>query len=259
MIESRDPSPAVTRALRVLAVLEESGGTPQPLSVIARAVGIAKSSASNLCAALEKAQMIQRVESGYRLGVRTAELGGAFASQFNQVREFFSVVESDPDLVGHVVQIATQDGPDALYLARHEGRHYRLGTPLGSRLPLIYCAVGNAMLISAPDDRIAPLLEGDALRPRTDRSSLDADQIWSRIRRAREVGYAIDEGESFDGVFGIAAPLEPWQPGDPQMAIGVPIPVHEADGPTVERLAAAVVRAAKKLTNPLSLPPVPRN
>ena len=33
--------------------------------------------------------MVQRVPLGYQLGRRTAELGGAFAAQFHQVREFY--------------------------------------------------------------------------------------------------------------------------------------------------------------------------
>ncbi|GAA1489174.1 IclR family transcriptional regulator [Brachybacterium sacelli] len=255
MSDPRDPSPAITRGLRILEVLESAAGNPQTLSDIARAVGIAKSSASNLCAALEKERMIQRVESGYRLGMRTAELGGAFALQFNQVREFFTLVEADPELSEHVVQIATRLEADAVYLARHEGRRYRLGTPLGSRLPLVYCAVGTAMLLKEPDEQIAPLLRKDALRPPTAQSSRDAAEISARIRRAREAGYAVDRGESFEGVHGVAAPLEPWRPGDPPMAIGVALPADEADEATIERIGAAVLRVTQRLTNPLARRP----
>lgn len=255
MSDSRDPSPAVSRALHILATLEASGGMPQSLSDIARMVGIAKSSASNICAVLERERMVYRVESGYRLGMRTAELGGAFASQFNQVREFFAVVEADRVLSGHVVQVATMDPPDAIYLARHEGRRHRLGTPLGSRLPLIYCAVGNAMLMTMRDEHIALLLDEAAFVPLTEHSSRYPEQVWKKIRRARERGFAVDRGEAFEGVHGIAAPLDPWQPGDPPMAIGVALPASEADGSIVEEVGAAVVRAAERLTNPFSRRP----
>lgn len=255
MSETRDPSPAITRGLRILDVLERAAGNPQTLSDIARAVGIAKSSASNICAALEAERMIQRVGSGYRLGMRTAELGGSFALQFNQVREFFAVVEADPQLSEQVVQIATRDEADAIYLARHEGRRHRLGTPLGSRLPLVYCAVGTAMLLREDEGQITPLLRPDALRPPTSRSSRDAGEISARIRRAREVGYAVDRGESIEGVHGVAAPLEPWRPGDPPMAIGVALSTDEADDETIERIGAAVLRVAATLTNPLARRP----
>lgn len=255
MNEIRDPSPAVGRAMRILEALEASGGAPQSLSDIARTVGIAKSSASNICAALERERMIHRAGSGYRLGLRTAELGGAFAAQFNQVREFFEVVESDPVLSRQVVQIATLDSPNALYLARHEGRRHRLGTPLGSRLPLIYCAVGNAMLMPMPDEEIEPLVQEQVKSPRTERSTRSPEVFWRHLRAAREQGFAEDPGESFEGIHGIAAPLPPWQPGDPHMAIGVALPADEADPETVAALGRAVVDVADRLTNPLARRP----
>lgn len=252
MPEVRDPSPAVSRALRILAVLERSAGRPQTLSEIARAVGIAKSSASNICQALENEGVIQRLDSGYRLGIRTAELGGAFAGQFNQVREFFGVVESDPVLSGHVVQIAMIDGPDAIYVARHEGRADRLGTPLGSRLPLVFCAVGNAMLAAMEERELEGVIAQADLSPKTSRSVGSVEHVREKVRHARELGYAVDAGESFGGIHGVAVPLEPWQPGDPQMAIGVALRSGEADDRTVATLGEALMAAARSLTNPMA-------
>lgn len=238
--------------MRILEVLEASGGAPQSLSEIARAVGIAKSSASNICVALERERMIHRAGNGYRLGMRAAELGGAFAAQFNQVREFFAVVEEHPLLSRQVVQIATLDMPDALYLARHEGRRHRLGTPLGSRLPLIYCAVGSAMMMPMPDGELSTIIAEQVKSPRTAYSTRSPEAVWERLRASRERGYAVDPGESFEGIHGIAAPLPPWQPGDPHMAVGVALPADEADDETVSALGAAVIDAARQLTNPLA-------
>src|SRR5699024_11208707 len=119
---SRDPAPAVTRSLRILTLLAEAAGTALTLSDIARALGLAKSSTANLCLALEQGEMIQRTAEGYRLGRRTAELGGAYALGFNQVREFFDVCAASPVLAADVVPSAMPDGADVLYVARPEGR-----------------------------------------------------------------------------------------------------------------------------------------
>ena len=252
--ETRDPSPAVSRALGILRALEVAR-VPLTLSEIAREVGIAKSSASNICQALVGEGVIQRAEYGYRLGLRTAELGGAFAAQFNQVREFFSVVEADPLLRTHVVQIAMLDAPDAIYLARHEGRAERLGTPLGSRLPLVYCAVGNAMLLAMGEEEVEAVLAASTFTPKTERSVTTPEQVRSKVVDGRARGYAVDHGESFPGILGVAAPLDPWQPGDPRMAVGVPLGASEADEATIAAVGAALLDVSAQLTNPLSRRP----
>ena len=71
----RDPAPAVTRSIRILGLLADAHGHPMALSEIARAIGAAKSSTSNLCVVLEENGLIQRRDGGFVLGRRTVELG----------------------------------------------------------------------------------------------------------------------------------------------------------------------------------------
>ena len=85
----RTPAPAVSRALQILTLLEQADGQPMPLGDIARGIAAAKSSTSNLCQVLEDGRMITRTATGYVLGRRTVELGGAFIARFNQIREFY--------------------------------------------------------------------------------------------------------------------------------------------------------------------------
>ena len=246
---TRDPAPAVTRALRVLELLEQSGGAPLTLSDLSRALGAAKSSTSNVCAVLEDGGMIRRVETGYRLGRRTAELGGAFAHQFNQIREFYGVVEADPVLREEVVQVGMLDGTSSLYLARHEGRAHRLGTPLGSRLLAVTTGVGLAMLSRLDDARVEEIIA------RTETPGIPpAAQIRTQIAETRERGWSIDPGHGFDGLWGVGVPLEPWRPSDPPLALGVALPAAEADEETLERLGRAAVGVAAQLTNPFLRP-----
>lgn len=249
----RDPAPAVTRALRVLTALADSGGAPMTLSELARAVGIAKSSAANLCSALEEGGMIERDARGYRLGRRTAELGGAFALQFNQVREFFAVCAASEVLRGEVVQIAMLDGAEALYLARHEGRApHRLGTPLGSRIPAAQSATGRALLMGIDDREIADLLPAEAFAPVTEHSVTGLAELTAVLAVARDRGYAVDENSSFVGLTGVAVPLAPWNPSDPPLAMGAALPSPTASAERVAEVGEALLQAAALLTNPLA-------
>jgi DNA-binding IclR family transcriptional regulator len=250
--ERRDPAPAVTRSLKILGVLAESDG-PRTLTEIATTLGLAKSSTMNLCLALEEGGMIQRVPSGYQLGRRNAELGGAFAAQFNQVREFYAVCQASPVLRHEVVQVAMLDDHDALYLARHEGsRTVRLGTPLGSRIHAALSATGNALLMVMDDSRIEEIMADQVPFPRvTERSVREMPELLEKLHLARERGWALDPGEGMPGLVGVAVPLEGWAPGDPQLALGVAMQEARATPEHLERVATALKEAARELTNPL--------
>ena len=250
---ARDPAPAVGRSIRLLGLLAEAGRT-LTLTELASGLGLAKSSTANLCLSLEAGRMIERVPLGYRLGIRTAELGGAFAAQFNQVREFYAVCESSPVLQSELVQVAVLDDADALYLARYEGsRSVRLGTPLGSRLPAALSATGRALLMTRADDDVRSLLSrGGSVPKLTEHSTVDVDAVLAKLAAARERGWAVDEEESFRGIVGVAVPLEGWAPGDPQLALGVGIHAADATAERIARVGAALREAAAALTNPFS-------
>ncbi len=251
--EGRDPAPAVTRSIRLLGLLADAEG-PRTLTELASGLGLAKSSTANLCLALEAGGMVERTAQGYRLGVRTAELGGAFAAQFNQIREFYSVCEASPVLRTELVQVAMLDGVDALYLARHEGsRSLRLGTPLGSRLPAALSAAGRALLATLPDDEVVSLLGADAVFPAlTERSTTTMAGLLDVLAAARKRGWALDAEESFRGIVGVAVPLPGWAPSDPPLALGVAIRAAEAEYERIERVGEALRDAASALTNPFS-------
>ena len=62
---------------------------------------------------------------GYLLGRRTVELGGAFLTGFDQIREFYRVCEDSEVLRRQLVQIAMLDGAGVLYLAVYGRRNHQ--------------------------------------------------------------------------------------------------------------------------------------
>ena len=254
----RTPAPAVSRALQILTLLEQADGQPMPLGDIARGIGAAKSSTSNLCQVLEDGRMIARTATGYVLGRRTVELGGAFIARFNQIREFYGYCISAP-LLGHeVVQIAMLDGTDVLYLARHEGRApMRLSASIGSRFPAAPTAVGNALLTTLTDSEIAGRFTGPQHFPRrTDQSVQTLDGLLRKVRLARKRGYAIDDNEVHPGVYGVAVVLPPWASGDQALAMGASLMAVQASDQFVASIVEELVLAVDRLSNPLVRRPI---
>lgn len=243
----------MSRALRILALLEEAAGDPLPLGDIARGIGAAKSSTSNLCQALEEGGMITRSPSGYLLGRRTVELGGAYIAQFNQMREFYRFCETAELLSHEVVQIAMLHDTEAVYLARHEGRApMRLTASIGSRFPAAPTAVGNALLTTLSDTEIATRFAGPQHFPLlTDRSVRTLSGLLAKIRAARQRGYAIDDNEVHPGIYGVALVLPPWSSGDQPLAIGTSLMASTATEEFVVAVVAELTEAVDRLSNQL--------
>ena len=213
-----------------------------PLGDIARGIGAAKSSTSNLCQVLEDGRMISRTASGYVLGRRTVELGGAYIARFNQIREFYDYCTTSPLLSHEVLQIAMMDGTEVLYLARHEGH-----APMAAAT-----AVGNALLTTLSDTEIAARFTGPQHFPhRTERSVQTLDGLLRKVRLARTRGYAIDDNEVHPGIYGVAVVLPPWASGDPPLAMGASLMSVQASEEFVSSIVAELQSAVEHLSNPL--------
>ena len=247
----RDPAPAVTRSIRILGLLADAHGRALALSDIARAIGAAKSSTSNLCAVLEENGLIQRRDGGFVLGRRTVELGGAYIASFDQVREFYRLAAESPLLSHELMQIAVLDGTEVLYLARHEGRApLRLTASIGDRFPAAPTAVGNALLsLLTPDEVAARFVGPDAFPKRTERSTSSLAQLQRKLQQVRERGYAVDEGEVHPGVVGVARVIPPRASGESPLAMGVSL-VEPSDAHR-DAVIAELGQAVAQLSNPL--------
>lgn len=249
----RDPAPAVTRSIKILGLLADAHGRPLALSDIARSIGAAKSSTSNLCVVLEEHGLIQRRDSGFVLGRRTVELGGAYIASFDQVREFYRLCLEAPLLAHELVQIALLDGTEVLYIARHEGRApLRLSASIGDRFPAASTAVGNALLsLLTPEEVAERFSSPEAFPQRTERSTANLDQLQSKLERVRERGYAIDDGEVHPGVYGIAMIIPSSDSGEPALAIGASL-VESSGGDTIRQGVITELREITvQLANPL--------
>lgn len=246
------PAPAVTRAAAVLDALAESTTGRLTLSDLARELGIPKSSTSNLLQALEDAQLITRLGSDYALGVKLVELGAAYLSRRDEVREFYRFCEQAPVLKGETVRIAMLDGDNVIYLARHEGHPaVRLTSNIGDKMPVTLCAVGKVLVSRLHDHDLEQLFPDDAELPvMTPKSLRTGRELKAEIAQIRAQGYALEDEESTLGV----------------VSLGVAVPTRGSHGPSLavsvtalkatfsEGQCAAMVSELTELTKMLGNP-----
>jgi IclR family transcriptional regulator, blcABC operon repressor len=248
-------APAVGRAIRTLDLLAEAHAVPQSLSDIARALGAAKSSTLNICAALEEGGLIQRTDTGYVLGRRVVELGGAYLQSFEPVQEFYRVCAASEVLNHELCQLAVLDGTHVLYLATHVGRApFRLSASVGARYPASITAVGNALLAELPPEEIARRFADDDTRPSFTNASVTAlSGLQAKLEQTRARGYSLDQGEVYPSVVGVAIVVPPGTSGEVSLALGASMLEDTATAGNRQRVVDELRRAGERMSNPMNL------
>lgn len=246
-------APAVTRAALILDVLAESAGDPVGPSELARRLGLPKSSIANICGALADAGLVRRIGTGFALGRRLAELGGAYLGSVDQVQEFYDLTRTLPAASDETVQFAVLDGLEVTYLARHDGRQpVRLTSRVGRRLPAFSTATGKAALASLSDAELDRRLDGlDVLPQPSAKSHASVASLRADLALVRTRGYAVDDEETMEGVvcYGIMIPAR--QPGEGPCAASITLLKVRATPERVPALVDDLRLLASELSDPL--------
>jgi IclR family transcriptional regulator, blcABC operon repressor len=246
-------SPAVTRAAAILDVLAENGALALGPSELARRLVLPKSSIANICGALADVGLLRRVGTGFALGRRLAELGGAYLVAVDLVQEFYEACRRLPVGSEETVQLAVLDGLEMTYLARHDGRQpVRLSSQIGRRLPATSTATGKAALASLDERELERRLAGVTTLPvSTPRAHKHVDALLADIVEVRQRGYAFDDEETIEGMVCYGIAVAGRQPGEGPHAASITLLKARATDERVPALLADLRSLADQLADPL--------
>lgn len=259
--ESESLAPAVTRAGAILDLLAENAGQAAGPSELARRLGLPKSSIANICNALADIGLVRRIGTGFALGRKLAELGGAYLASVDLVQEFYEAAQLLPNGSGETIQLAVLDGLEMTYLARHDGRQpVRLTSQIGRRLPATVTATGKAALASLAEDELDERLAGAAPLPTFTPNSIGTvEALRAELGAVRERGYAMDDEETVEGVvcFGVMVPGR--RPGEGPYAASITLLKARATDERIPLLVDDLHRLAADLSDPLRAAPAARS
>jgi DNA-binding IclR family transcriptional regulator len=250
--------PAVTRAAAILDVLAADSlanpSTPTQLSDLARRLGLPKSSVANICTALLDTGFIRRVGTGFGLGRRLAELGGAYLATVDQVQLFTELTDQLPVASAETAHLAILDGLEVTYLARHDGHQaIRIVSEVGRRLPASCTALGKAALASLSREELALRLRGvEQLPTLTPRSHRHVAALLDELDDVRELGYAVDDEETSEGIVCLGVAMPRRNPSEAHYAVSVTLLKARADAERRAVLVADLRRLARLLANPMT-------
>lgn len=259
-VEAESLAPAVTRAGAILDVLAETAGQTLGPSELARRLNLPKSSIANICNALAEIGLVRRIGTGFALGRKLAELGGAYLASVDAVEEFYEACRLLPTGSEETIQLAVLDNLEVTYLARHDGRQpVRLTSQIGRRLPATVTATGKAALASLDraelDRRLAGVVELPKLTPH---SLGSVEALLGDLAVVRRRGYAMDDEETVEGVvcFGVMIPGR--RPGEGPYAASITLLKVRATDERVPLLIKDLYHLVGRLSNPLHVDPAAR-
>ncbi len=231
-------SPAVNSAADILNLLAEVG---EPLSgaEIARRIDRAKSTCSNILAALEQSGLLERAGGEFQLGRKLVELGGAYLAQTDLVSEFHRICRELPIAKEETLSLSSLQGDEILYLAHHNGSQpVRWFANVGARLPAVATAMGITMLASLPKTDFEDFLALDPKYPvQTTYAYTNSDELTIAVDEARSDGYAIGDQLNTLGLCSLARPVRS-RFDSRNLAVGVTMLSARRD-PELERMLLA--------------------
>lgn len=199
--------PALDKVVKILDLLTQKN---EPISStdIVKSLNLPKSSVHGLLIGLQQANLIRKVNDRYFvLGPHIMYWANGFLEQQNVVSEFNAAIESIPELSAYTLTLSTLNHDQVVYLAcKNSDMPLGVTFQIGMQAPAVFTATGKAMLSSLDDEEIVAQI--DVLpTPYTDRSVTSIEQLLQEMKRIRQQGYAVDDGQLRLGMYCFGVPV----------------------------------------------------
>jgi len=192
-------------AERMLALLKTFDEARLEVGVteMANSIGVHKSTASRLAAALERSGLLARHGRRYRLGVELIRLGTVAVRSFDLIASMQPAMDKLSRYTGETVNLAVPDGADILNVAEVPSTYILScsGGWIGRRTKPHAVANGKVLLAYGA----IPLPR--QLTQYTDRTITTLAALEAELAAVRREGYATAVAELEDGLVAVAAPV----------------------------------------------------
>jgi DNA-binding IclR family transcriptional regulator len=172
-----------------------------------------KNNVFRLLATLESRNYIEqnKVTENYRLGLKTLELGQTFIRQMGLLRQSRPVLESLVAACNETTYVAILKDLNIVYLDVVEtDLTVRVVPRVGSRLPAYCTAAGKVQIAYMTDEELETYLQPKDLKPFTQHTITDRDELKKHLKQIAEQGYSLDNEELDLGVRCVGAPIRDY-------------------------------------------------
>ncbi|BBH68811.1 IclR family transcriptional regulator [Actinoplanes sp. OR16] len=244
-MSNNNPAPvqSVDRALSILEILARRKGAG--VTEIGRELGVHKSTAFRLLAALESRGFVEQTQERgtYRLGLGVVRLAGAVTAQLDLSRQGNEACDRLAADLGETVNIAILDSGRAVNVTQSRGAaSISSHNWVGRQTPLHATSSGKVLLAFAQ----AEMADGD-LERFTAATVTDGAELSRQLAQIREAGWGFTAEEYEVGLNAVAAPIR-GADGSVIAALSVSGPAYRLDRASFPAIAERVIAAAAEVS-----------
>jgi DNA-binding IclR family transcriptional regulator len=197
---------AVHKAVAIIELLQERNG--MGVTELSAELDLSKATVHHHLSTLMEHELVVQQESMYRLSLRHLDFGETVKSRLG----YYDVVTQELDDIagetGELAQFATEEHGRAVYLYKARGeKAVQTASTIGKREYLHCISLGKAILAHLPEERVDEIVDKHGLERFTPQTISSRDELYERLERVRERGYAIDDEEKIEGLRCVAAPV----------------------------------------------------
>jgi DNA-binding IclR family transcriptional regulator len=168
--------------------------------------------------------LTKRSDGRYRVSTHFLEVG----NEIRHRHDVFTIAEPKLQTLavetGEYIALMIEESGLGVFLSVKEGEkasHVKIHrTYAGTRTRLNSTALGKAILSEFSEKQIQSIVDEYGLSSKTENTITDSEELFEELERIREMGYAIDNEERFEGMHGIGVPVMS-KPDDMVAAIGL--------------------------------------
>jgi DNA-binding IclR family transcriptional regulator len=223
------------------------------VSDLHRHLHLPKSVVFRLLQTLEDQSFVEQdsVSHKYRLGRGSYEMAALYARSNDLIRVSEPFLKQLVAQTRFTAQLGVLDGRDTVsLLVVQSPMSVRVVIDIGDRKPAHASATGKVLLAGLSDETVRALLSDGKLIALTADTLTDIKTLLSHLDKVRDQGYALNRGESTEGIMAVAAPIHDHQ-GRTVAAVSLGWPAQFASENQVPDLIKCVVRTAKEISQRL--------
>jgi DNA-binding IclR family transcriptional regulator len=215
---------SVERALAVLRAIASAGEAGATAAEVAISVGLNRTTAHRITAALARENMVERDAPTGRWfpGAELAVLGALAATRHGVHRHAAAALTRLAARSGDTAFLSAPSGYDSVCLAREEGA-FPIRTQVlwpGQRHPLGVGAGSLALLAAMLDDKVAAIIDANRERMARAYPKLADGRLRELVERTRAEGYAVNEGMIVAGSWAVGVAIRNGR-GEPVAALSL--------------------------------------